>query len=301
MRSARSGCERPEKTISRFCGPRSIQWPGFGSVTVSTDSKPGRTSSVVPVTGCIPLLVLLPRAGDGERVRRDVLRDHGSSGSPCTVSDLDRGDEAILDPGPDVPPDSGPTLRPACLMGKIRGDGPGTHVRVVSDLRVADVREVRHFRPYPDARVLDLHEGSRLGTRLEDRPGAKVTERPDDRAAADLGVDGDRVREDLGPRPDPGAAAKVGPGVNRRVGLELDARLDPRRDGIDDRRAGEHVPLVDPVAQHGRGSRKLDARVHALDLERIGGEMSGDDLTVVREIAHGVGEVQLALRVLRLE
>ncbi len=34
-RSASSGCERPANTIRRFCGPRSIQWPGCGSLTTA--------------------------------------------------------------------------------------------------------------------------------------------------------------------------------------------------------------------------------------------------------------------------
>ena len=85
--------------------------------------------------------------------------------------------------------------------------------------------------------------------------------------------------------------------MDRRVGLELDVGLDPRRRRIDDRDAGEHVRLVDAVAEHGGGRGELGARVDALGLGGIGGDVRGDALAVLDEEAHGVGQVQLALRV----
>src|SRR5579862_2510578 len=158
IRAARSGCERPAKTMSRFCGPRSIQWPGLGSSCGSFTSSPGRASSVVPVAGCIAFLVLLSRAGNRECVCRDVLCDHRSGGCPCTVSHLHGGDETILDPGPDVVADPGAAFRRAFPMRKVGGDRAGTDVRVRADVGVADVGEVRHLRPLPHARVLHLHD-----------------------------------------------------------------------------------------------------------------------------------------------
>ena len=58
------------------------------------------------------------------------------------------------------------------------------------------------FARFADVRVLDLHECARLRARLEDRAGAKVTERPDHRPGADHGVDGDDVRADVRARGD---------------------------------------------------------------------------------------------------
>src|SRR3954452_2866488 len=179
MRCASAGWERPEKTISRFCGPRSIQWPGDGFVTASGESSPGRTSSVAALTGCISLLVLLPRAGDRERVGRDVLRYHRSCSDPCTVSDRHGRDEAILDRGPDVAADRGSALGLARLVREVRGDGAGAHVRILADIRVSDVRQMGHLGAIADLRVLDLHEGACLGRLAEDRSGAKVTEGAD--------------------------------------------------------------------------------------------------------------------------
>ena len=73
--------------------------------------------------------------------------------------------------------------------------------------------------------------------------------------------------------------------MDRHVGLELDVGLDPGRRRVDDRDAGEHVALVDAVAEHRRGLGELGARVHALGLERVGGDVRGDRLAVLDEEA----------------
>src|SRR5262249_39121109 len=127
-------CERPEKTISRFCGPRSSQCPGVGCVTVSGASSPGRTSSVVALSGCIALLVLLAHASDPESIGRNVLGYHRPCPDPCPVADSHRRDEAIVDRGPDVAADGRSLLRLARLVREVRRDVPGADVRVVSDV-----------------------------------------------------------------------------------------------------------------------------------------------------------------------
>ena len=77
--------------------------------------------------------------------------------------------------------------------------------------------------------------------------------------------------------------------------------LDPGRRRVDDRDAREHVRAVDPVAERGGRGRELDARVHALGLGRVGGDVRDDTLAALDEVANGVGEVELALGVVRLE
>ena len=89
--------------------------------------------------------------------------------------------------------------------------------------------------------------------------------------------------------------------MHDRVGLELHAGLDPGRGWVEDRHAGVHVREVDPVAKRCRGGGELGAGVHALGLGRVVGEMSHDALAAAHEIADGVGQVELALRVVRLE
>src|SRR5919201_4638750 len=103
MASARSKCERPEKTISRFCGPRSIQCPIEGSGTISGGSvvsSPG--SATVSVIGCFSVLVVdvpflrhLARREACERPRRHVVRDHRPDRNPRVVADLDWCNEGI--------------------------------------------------------------------------------------------------------------------------------------------------------------------------------------------------------------
>ncbi len=117
----------------------------------------------------------------------------------------------------------------------------------------------------------------------EDSAGTKVTERADRRAGSDLGVDGDRVRVDLGQRRNRGAASQDDERMNGHVRLELDLRIDPGRRRVDDRHAGEHVCAVDPVAQAGRDDRELLAGVDPLDLERIGRDVDGDAVAVADE------------------
>src|SRR4051794_12403180 len=152
--SASSVCERPEKTIRRFWGPRSIQCPGWGWLTdmcsAARSSRPGSTSSVGALASCISLLVLLACAGDREGTRGHVLRDRRSGGDPCSLSHLHGRDEAILDAGPDVPPDPRPALLPPRLVREVCGDRAGADVRVGADVGVADVREVGHLRAWSD-------------------------------------------------------------------------------------------------------------------------------------------------------
>ena len=85
------------------------------------------------------------------------------------------------------------------------------------------------------------------------------------------------------------------------VGLEGDRRVDPRRGGVDDRDALEHVGDVDPVAERGRCGCELDPGVDAFGLRRIGSDVDGDGLPTIDDSANGVGEVELALGVRRRE
>src|SRR6266516_7729926 len=200
IRAASSGCERPAKTISRFCGPRSIQWPAAGCGTGSLTSRPGRrVSSVVALSICVAFLVDLTGTCDGEGARRDILGDDRARRNPSIVANLDRSNERILNPGPDVPADLRTPLGHSRLVREVNRDVGGGHIRVLADLGVAEVREVRHLRPSADVGLLQLDERANLGGLVDDRPGPEVGERADADARADLRVDRDHVRADLGP------------------------------------------------------------------------------------------------------
>ena len=153
--------------------------------------------------------------------------------------------------------------------------------------------------PSPIRDFLDLHERACLRARPEHRSGAKVTEGPDQRLGPDLGVDRDHVRADLGAGRDPRRAAEDVNGWTIASASSSTAGLDPGRRRVDDRDAGDHVREVDPVAQRGRRGGELGARVHALGLVRVGGDVSDDALAAADEVAHGVGQVELALGVVR--
>src|SRR5215831_16857989 len=109
--------------MSRFCGPRSIQCPGFTSGLSASDSKPGsRVSSVVVGLSIdIPFLRLLSGWEARERAWWHIVCDDRSGIDPCVVADLDRGEERIVDAGSDVTPDRGSTLGPARAVREVGG------------------------------------------------------------------------------------------------------------------------------------------------------------------------------------
>src|SRR3954462_5981083 len=111
IRCAGAGCERPEKSMSRFDGPGSIQCSGLPSGLVSATSSPGRrVSSVVALSTEIALFRDLLRWETGERFGRDIFCYVRPARNPCVVPDLDRGLEAIVNAGPDVAADLRPRL-----------------------------------------------------------------------------------------------------------------------------------------------------------------------------------------------
>src|SRR5688500_2250260 len=105
-------------------------------------------------------------------------------------------------------------------MRKVRGDRSCADVRALSDLRIADVGEMRHLRVLPDGRLLDLDERAGLRTRPEDGSRAKVTEGPDRRIRADLCIERDHVRADLSTGGDLRLPPQDRERVDGRVGLE---------------------------------------------------------------------------------
>src|SRR5690242_1896717 len=256
MRLASSGCERPANTMSRFHGPRSIQCPGPCSLMTWLPSSPGRATSValtlsMPVVDP-PFLRLLPRGEPGEGSRGDIIGDDRARCNPSIVANVDRSIERIVDAGPDVAPDPRPGLRLPRFVLEIGGDVPRGDVRVLADLRVTDVGQVRHLRPGADRGGLHLDERADLRALADHRSGPDVGE-----------------WADLDARSDPDRAAQDAEGVDRGVRLDLHLRIDPGGGGVDDGDAGEHVRLVDPVAERLGGERELRARVDPLHLEGV--------------------------------
>ena len=104
MRSASTGCERPEKTISRFCGVSGIACPGFNAGSTVACSSPGSVCSIVPASTASFLDDLTGREPD-ERVVRDVVGYDRAGGCPRIVSHCDRSNEHSVHGDPDVTPD----------------------------------------------------------------------------------------------------------------------------------------------------------------------------------------------------
>src|SRR5437763_9147565 len=167
--------------MSRFHGPRSIQCPTRGSEALPVPSRPGRASSVVPISTLVidpTLFRRLPRREPRKRAGRDIFRDDGTRCKPRVVADLDRSIEHIVDSGPDVAADARDGLGLSGLVLEVGGDVAGPDVRILADLGIADVREVRDLRARPDRRLLDLDERADLRVTADVRTRAHVCERP---------------------------------------------------------------------------------------------------------------------------
>src|SRR5436189_5472460 len=137
IRCASAGCERPEKSMSRLDGPRSIQCSGFSSGLVSATSSPVRRGcSVVAISTEIALFRDLRRREASERFGRDIFCYVRTACNPCVVPDLHRRLEAIVNAGPDVAADLGLRLGAVWLVGVVGGDVAGRDVRVLADLGI---------------------------------------------------------------------------------------------------------------------------------------------------------------------
>src|SRR4051794_8750563 len=91
--------------------------------------------------------VRLAGAGDPERVGRNVLGYDATRRRPGAIADLHGGDERRVDRGLDLGPDRGAVLALAVVVG---GDVAGADVRVLADVGVADVGQVRDLRAAAD-------------------------------------------------------------------------------------------------------------------------------------------------------
>src|SRR5918994_2256631 len=229
--AASSGCELPATTASRFCGVSETARPtaSSGDVgVVSLPSRPGSACSIVTLS-TTTLLVDLLRRKACERVVRDVVGDDGSRRRPRIVANSDRSNEHSVYCHADVAPDRRLALGLTVTVGEVRRDRSCADVRPLPDLRVADIREMRHPGVLPDGRLLDLDERAGLRARPEDGSGAKVTEGTDRRFRADLGVDRNHVRAHFRPGGYLRGAAQDREREDHRIGLDLDPGLDPGR------------------------------------------------------------------------
>src|SRR4051795_7310237 len=140
---ARSGCERPEKTMRRFPPGFSIQCPREASLTTAF-SRPGSAISAVRLSMLLvdpAFFGFLALREPGERSGRDIIGDDRTRRNPSVIADLHGRIERIVDCGPDVAADLRPGLGLPGLVLEIGGDVGGGDVRVLADLGVPDVGE----------------------------------------------------------------------------------------------------------------------------------------------------------------
>src|ERR671919_273791 len=103
----------------------------------------------------VPLDVVLIGAGDSQGARRDVPGDHRSGSSVGRIPDIYRRDQGRVNRDSDVVADHRAVFAESIPVG---GDRAGADVGVLTDLRVADVGEVRDLASGPDIGFLDLDE-----------------------------------------------------------------------------------------------------------------------------------------------
>src|SRR3954467_11642491 len=118
---------------------------GTGRVSTSRLAIAGFLLQSLRVT----LDVLLRGATNGERPRRDVLRDDRPGRSVRPVTDVNRGHEHRVDARLDAVADRRAGLR---LLARVvvRGDVAGGDVAAGADVGVAYVGQVRDLRPLAD-------------------------------------------------------------------------------------------------------------------------------------------------------
>src|SRR5256714_5995537 len=216
---ARSGCERPANTISRFSGPRSIQCPEDGFV-IDACSSPGRASSAVPVKLSMLLvdptfLGFLAWREPGEGSGGDIICDDRPRCNPSVVANVDRSIERIVDAGPDVATDPSQALRQTGFVREVGRDVAGGDVRIFADLGVPEVGEVRYLGAGADPGLLQLDERAGFRPRAEHRAGPEIGERADVDVAADRSVDRHDMRADVGTGRDGRNAAQHREGMDR--------------------------------------------------------------------------------------
>src|SRR5258708_8291337 len=167
---------------------------GGGSSTLISRSVYAGTATgrlVLPLALGIALDVALLRAGDAERAVGHVLGDRRAGRGVGVVADRDRRDERGVDAAVDAAADPRPVLGAAVVVGR---DRARAEVRVVTDVGVADVGQVRHLGAGADVGILDLDERARLGALAQQRARPQVGERPDRRAIAALAFEQIGVR-----------------------------------------------------------------------------------------------------------
>src|SRR5665647_899126 len=249
---------------------------------------------------------------DSSRDADDILTDDGPGTGVGPVAHGHRRDEHVVGAGAAVAADRAARLVDPVVVDE---DARRSDVGVLTDRGVPDIGQVRHLGPGADLGVLGLDEGADLALGAEVGARAKVGEGPDRGSGADDGrepmraYDGRAVADlDIGERgvgseddvvTDGAGTVDLGLRVDRHVAAERDVSVDPRRGRVDDGHSGAHPALDDAAVELGTEPRQLDAVVDTLGLPHVLDQMRAHPKAFGANDPQDVGEVLLALRVVR--
>ena len=102
-------------------------------------------------------------------------------------------------------------------------------------------------------------------------------------------------------RSDARLAQELHAGLEHSVGADDDVRIDKNRFGHLDGDAGIHERGALAAAEYHVGGGKVRARIAAEDFLGIGSDLRQNGLALPRSMRDGVGEIQLAMLVIRPE
>ena len=175
---------------------------------------------------------------------------------------------------------------------------------------------MRHLGATADVRLLHLDERAGLGFLTDLVARTQVGPGADGGGAADVrvlharafhmrlrvhgGVDERRVRADLRFGADRRIPLQEAAGQDHRVRFDAHIVFDPRGLRVEDRHACPHPMLADAHVVRLGERGELHAVVHAFDAQRVRGR-ERTDLAERFRLLQRVGQVELALRVVRIE
>jgi len=123
----------------------------------------------------------------------------------------------------------------------------------------------------------------------------------DGRALSDLNISERGVRSEDDVVTNGAGSVDLGLRMDRDITPERDVGVDPGSGRVDHRDSGPHPALDDPTVELGPEPRQLHPVVDALGLPKVLDQVRADQQAFVLDDAQNVGEVLLALRIVRAD
>ena len=251
---------------------------------------------------------------DGKGTCRNILSHYCTRARVRTIAHGHWCDKHRVGTGAAVVADGGAVLVNAVIVHKNRG---GADVGFAAHRGIADVGEVGDLGTFADLRVLGLHEAAELATRTQGGAGADVGEGTHGGLIADhteltLGAHDGSVTAHLhigegGVGADDGTVTNLGGTPQLRVGVDghvladFHVHADPGCRRVDDGGAGAHCTFHEAAVELLASRGELHAVINTGELAGIGGGECSDLVAVVTRDAQHIRDVQLALRIVRID